>query len=104
MDEKTAQEFAKLLQDPDALARLQKQASLQEFKEKYNVERASPLRCPVCNQFGQSGGSLWINKDDHTKFVCRKCLLEFKVECLTLPNDELIIKIREASKSKEVTR
>ena len=97
-EESLAQEFAKLLQDPDALARLQKQTSLREFKEKYNVERASPLHCPACSQFGYTGGSLWMNKDDHTKFVCRKCLLEFKVECLTLPNEELIIKIKGASK------
>jgi len=98
VEQKYAEEFSKILQDKEALEKLQKQVSFQDFKEKYSVERATPLHCPACSQYGYVGGSLWINKEDHTKFVCRKCLLEFKVECLTTPNDELIRKIKEAER------
>ena len=85
-------------EDPTLLNRLQKQSELINFKEKYNTERATPLKCPVCAQFYQYPGSLWINKNDHTKFVCRKCKLEFKLECLDVPNVKLIDGLRKAAK------
>ena len=84
--------------DPTFIARLKKRAELDAFKEKYNTERATPLKCPVCSVFLQSPGSLWINKDDHTRFVCKKCKLEFTLICHTHPNDTLINELRKAAK------
>ncbi len=86
--------FAALIQDKDQLARLQKQAELIEFKEKYDIDRATPLKCPACSQWQMSGGSLWIHIEDKTLFTCRKCKLTFRVECQTISNDELILHIR----------
>jgi len=93
------QDFAKALsEDPTLLNRLQKQTELADFKEKYNTERATPLKCPVCSVFYQYPGSLWINKDDPTKFVCKKCKLEFDLVCLTVDNTKLIEDLRKAAK------
>lgn len=93
------EEFARMLaQDPKLAERLQRRAEIDEFKMKYNVERATPFKCPACTQWGKSGGSLWIGKDDKSRFVCRGCKLEWKIICLTLPTEELIIQIKEASK------
>lgn len=92
-------EFAKLLAaDPSLIEKLQKRADLDKFREKYNVLRATPLKCPACSQWGQSGGSLWINKDDKSRFVCRKCKLEWIISCQTVSNEELIIKMRKIEK------
>ena len=89
------QEFLKALQkDPSLVSRLKKREELEDFKEKYNVERATPLKCPACASILQSPGSLYIDKDDHTLFVCRKCKLQYRLECLTLPNDDLISNLR----------
>lgn len=93
------QQFAEeLAKDSKLVERLKRSQELAEFKEKYNVERASPLKCPACSGWQMSGGSLWMDKDDPNRFVCRKCHIEWKVECLTYSNEELIIKIREANK------
>lgn len=93
------EEFAKALsKDPTLLTRLQKTSELTDFKEKYNAERATPLKCPVCSLFYQYPGSLWVNRTDHTKFVCKKCRLEFTLICLTLDNDILIDNMRKAAK------
>ena len=89
------QEFLKALQkDPSLISKLKKRDELEEFKEKYNVERATPLKCPACASILQSPGSLYIDKDDHTLFTCKKCKLQYKIECLTLPNDDLIGNLR----------
>jgi len=85
--------------DPKLLEKLQLKTEFDEFKEKYQVERASPLKCPACSQWGQTGGSLWIHKTEKDIFVCRKCKLVWKVECLTLPTQELIIKMKEIQKA-----
>ncbi len=87
-----------LLKDPDLVAKLQRRVELNEFKEQYSVERATPLKCPACSGFQMSGGSLWINKEDRSIFVCRKCKLQWKIECLTLPTNELIIQMKEINK------
>lgn len=87
-----------LKEDPGLLKRLQKQTELQEFKEKYNTERATPLKCPVCSVFYQYPGSLWVNKDNHAQFVCKKCKLEFSLICNTVDNDKLIEDLRKAAK------
>ena len=97
---KAMEEFSKALQeDPKLMERVKKRAELDDFKEKYNVERASPLKCPACSQWEMSGGSLWGPKRGTTnEFVCRKCKLEFRIECLTTPTPELIIKMRQIQK------
>lgn len=93
------EEFAKALtEDPSLLERLRKREELDGFKELYNLARATPLKCPACSSFGQPGGSLWINKDDPKRFVCRRCKLEWIIECQTTSNEELILKLREANK------
>ena len=96
------EEFAKALsKDPRLLEKLTKRAELQDFKDKYNVERASPLKCPACSQYGMTGGSLWIHADDKSLFTCRKCKLTFKIECQTLPTEELIYKMTQIRKGDE---
>ena len=96
------QEFLKALQkDPGLTSKLKKRDELGAFKEKYNVERATPLKCPACASILQSPGSLYIDKDSHTLFVCRKCKLQYRLECLTLPNDDLISNLRLVIKGDE---
>ena len=95
-ESKALEDFKKLLNDPLARARLMRQAESLGFKDKYNVERASPLRCPACSQYGQSGGSLWINKDEKNKFTCKKCERTFKLEWLDGDLGDLILKLKEA--------
>ena len=96
------QEFLKALQkDPDLASKLKKRAELEEFKEKYNVERATPLKCPACASVLQSPGSLYIDKDDPTRFVCRKCKLIYTIICHTLPNENLIENLRLILKGNE---
>ena len=91
--------FLKALnKDPSLLDKLKKRSELEAFKEKYNTERATPLKCPACSVFFQYPGSLWINKDDHTRFVCKKCKLEFTLICHTVQNDTLIEDLRKAAK------
>lgn len=97
-----AEAFLKALgKDPSLLDKLKKTSDLEAFKDKYNTERATPLKCPACSVFFQNPGSLWINKNDHTKFVCKKCKLEFDLICKTLPNDSLIEEIRQVSKGEK---
>lgn len=96
------EEFAKMLQaDPKLAETLRRREELSEFKERYNLERATPLKCPVCSQWGQTGGSLWINKDDRSVFVCKKCKLSFQIFGLTVPTNILIDQLREAAKTKD---
>lgn len=90
-----------LSKDPKLLEKLQKRVELDEFRGKYNVERATPFKCPACSQYGMTGGSLWIHKDDKSLFTCRKCKLTFKIECQTLPTEELIYKMRQVIKGEE---
>ena len=92
------EEFNKILKDPGKRAELLRKSELQDFKDTFNVERASPLRCPACSQYGQSGGSLWRVKNEKSKFVCRKCHKRFNVEWLDGDIDELILSIKEANK------
>ena len=93
------EDFARALsEDPTLLERLRKQTELRTFKEKYNTERATPLKCPVCAVFYQYPGSLWINKDNPIEFVCRKCHFQFRLECHTVPNEKLIEDLRKAAK------
>lgn len=96
------EEFVQQLRDdPKLVERLQKQEEFRAFKEKYNTERATPLKCPVCSTFYQWPGSLWIDKDDNTKFVCRKCHLHYTIICHTIPNISLIDELRQIGKGEE---
>ncbi len=100
MDE--MQEFLKALQkDPNLPSKLQKRQELIDFKEIYNVGRATPLKCPACASVLPFPSSLWIDKDNNTRFVCRKCKLVYTLICQTLPNDNLIENLRLAIKGDE---
>ncbi len=96
--EANLQDFANALRgDPSLLIKLKKQEGLSEFREKYHVERATPLRCPTCNQFNVSGGTLWKDPDDSTRFVCRKCHIEYYITSKP-PLTEIIEHLRKISK------
>jgi len=96
------EDFAKALaKDPDLVTRLQKRAELDAFKEKYNVERATPLKCPACASVLQTPGSLWINRNDKSVFTCRKCKITYKISTQPISTDELIIHLRAIHKGNE---
>ena len=96
------EDFTKALsKDPELLAKLKKKADLDEFKEKYNLERATPFKCPACSALYQSPGSLWIDKDDHSRFVCKKCHTVYKITSEPLSTDRLIKNIRLIQKGDE---
>ena len=81
----------KLAKDPEYLQRAIRSEDLDSFKNLYGVSGSSRLRCPACNQYGQSGGSLWGPKEGTTNvYVCRKCELMWQIECLTRPTGEVI--------------
>lgn len=90
--------FNAMLTDKNFVAKMQIRADLDEFKETYNVNRATPLKCPACSSKGFSGGSLWWNEEEPKGLVCRKCRLVWAIECLTTPLSELIPKLREMLK------
>ena len=93
------EEFVKALQkDPDLLNKLRARASKEAFYEKYDIERASPFKCPTCAKFLQSPGTLYIHKNDKSLFTCRKCKLTFHIECQTISNEELMWKMRQVGK------
>jgi len=95
-------EFAKALaQDPGLADRLKKSQGLTEFKEQYNVDKASGLKCPVCAVFFQYPGSLWWKPTIPLHFVCRKCHLEFDIKCLTLTNETLITELKAIGKGEQ---
>lgn len=83
-----------LAKDPRYLEKLVKRASQREFKERYSVTQASGLRCPKCSQYGLGGGSLWWDPSLSKHFVCRKCLLEFEIKCLTRPIEKVIEEVK----------
>jgi len=91
------QAFANSLKDPDMVTKLRKQASFAEFKERYGVTHASPLKCPVCSQGGYAGGSLWTGPDQK-HFICRRCLVEIEITFTRISNEEMLIKLKEALK------
>ena len=87
------EDFKKALErDPSFLEKLRRRTELAEFKEKYHLLRASPFKCPNCKE-----GTLWISKVLN-RFTCRKCLLEFDLECISISTEELILKLREIKK------
>ena len=80
--------------DPNLLERLRKREELSNFKKAYNLDGATPLKCPVCSAYLKSPGSLWADRVNPTRFVCRKCKLEFILECHTIPNRQLVSELR----------
>ena len=84
--------------DPNLLSKIQAKEGMNEFKEKYNVEKATPLRCPICNQYGVTGGSLWISKDTSSSFTCRKCHITFIITTSPVPIEEIPDLLRRMNK------
>lgn len=86
----------KLAKDPKYIERVQRSSELTSFKKKYGVEHASGLKCPGCtaaNQLG--GGSLWGPREGTSnEYVCRKCLLVWRIDCLTRPVKDVIKEIK----------
>jgi len=62
-----------LADDPELISKQNRREEQQAFIQKYNLQRATPLKCPSCSTAQFSGGSLWIDKDNPNRFVCRKC-------------------------------
>ncbi len=87
-----------LSKDPGLVDKLRKQEGLSAFKEKYHVEKSSLLKCPTCGQAGYSGGSLWRDPDDPTRFVCRKCKIIYFIKTEPIHIDEIITRIKKANK------
>ena len=91
--------FEAMVKDPKLMEKLSRRADLDNFREKYKVKRATPLRCPACSQYGMSGGALWGPEEGtENKYVCHKCLLEWIVSCETVSTEELMLQIRQANK------
>jgi hypothetical protein len=105
MDPDVEEFSAYLRAHPEEVARLKKREGLEEFKAKYFVDKASPLKCPACRDM--YGGTLWMSSSHHFRFVCRKCKVAFHMSCTSEPMDELIARLREINKEeskKEVSK
>ena len=95
MDE--LEEFSDFLkQHPEEIVKLMKKEGMEEFKSKYHVDKASPLRCPACRDM--YGGTLWMSIDHHFRFVCRKCKVAFHIDCTSEPLVDLLARLKEMSK------
>lgn len=81
---------------PEEISRLKKRDGMEEFKSKYHVDKASPLRCPACRD--QWGGTLWMSLSNPHRFVCRKCKVAFHIDCTSEILGDLIARLKEASK------
>ena len=89
----------KLAKDPKYIERVQKSYELESFKSKYGVSGSSGLRCPACNQYGQSGGSLWGPREGtDNEYVCRKCELVWMLRCLSKSVKEVIREVKGGQK------
>lgn len=86
----------KLAKDPKYIEKAQRSVALDEFKSKYEVQRASGLKCPGClqgNQYG--GGSLWGPRTGtDNQYVCRKCGLLWTIVCMNRDVREVIKEIK----------
>jgi len=90
-----------LAKNPGLIEKFQKEKELAEFKEKYGVKKSTPLKCPACSTM--YGGTLWASAEYPKRYTCKKCKLSFYIECLSIPNDKLIEKIREINKGQGKT-
>ena len=96
------EDFSKfLIEHPEYIEKFKKEQALAEFKEKYGVKRSTPLKCPACRDM--YGGTLWVSAELPDKYVCKKCKLVFYIQCLSLPNEQLIERIREINKGQGKT-
>jgi transposase-like protein len=97
-----SQEFlSQLIKDPQLINKLKRQDEKEKFLSKYGVKRATPFKCPACTSYLQSGGTLWGPMEGYNdRYVCRKCELVWDVQCVTRPNDDIALKIREIKKGK----
>lgn len=93
--------LAALAKDPKLVEKLNRKIEIDKFKQEYGVERATPLKCPACASILQTPGSLWIHKDDKSKFTCRKCRITYKIECYPISSEELIIQLRKIHRKDE---
>lgn len=80
----------KILENPE---KYKKQVELLRFKETFNVEKGTPLKCPACSSY-QIWASLWRNKDDKTLFTCRRCKQVWRLELVSADLDEVIMKLK----------
>jgi len=88
----------KVQEDPSLVDRTLRQDELRVFKEKYNVIGASGLKCPSCAAYLDNPGSLWWNPENPTYFVCRKCKLEFLIDCWNVKISMVIEELKRVSK------
>ena len=96
------EDFLKALKkDPDLPGKLQKKEELKEFKEKYSVGRATPLKCPACAAVLQYPGSLYEDPSNRSRFVCKKCKLVWFISTDSITNEELIANLRLVIKGDE---
>ncbi len=83
----------------DPIAQLRRRENIDEFKKKYSAIRTTGMACPACTDVGKmKEGHLWLTTTKN-RMVCRNCETEFYLECLTVSNDELIIRLREQRKA-----
>ena len=95
-------EFLKALEkDPNLVKKIKKKEEKLSFLSQHNLKEATPLKCPACAAVIKTPGSLYVNKDDPTKFVCRKCKLEFILDCINIPMELLISNLRKVNKQDE---
>lgn len=95
MSNSDMQAFLKALEkDPDLGSKLVKRAQMEEFKEKYKVDRASSLKCPACAAVLRSPGTLYWDPTRPNHFVCKKCKTIYHIECKTVPIEDLVENIR----------
>lgn len=91
------EEFMEYLKEhPEEISRLKKREGMEDFKAKFHVDKASPLKCPACRD--QWGGTLWMSTTHPFRFVCRKCKIVLHMSCISETNGDLIARLREANK------
>jgi transposase-like protein len=90
-------DFVNYLKDnPQEINRLRKREGMEEFKAKYHVDKASPLKCPACRD--TYGGTLWTSTSHNFRFVCKKCKVAFHIDCTSESMEDLLKRLKEISK------
>jgi len=93
----------RLLEDPNFLNRLERGFEKEKFLKEFKVQKATPLKCPACSYYMQTGGTLWGPvKDEPNHYVCRKCRLVWELKCVSEPTEELFQKLRQIKKGEVV--
>jgi len=84
--------------DWEADFKLDRQKDLLDFKEQFQVDRASNFHCPWCQ------GPLYY-QEEKKFYVCRECRLKFSIECLDVENlDKLLEEKAEERRQKREER